>query len=234
MTVKLNKRQGQLLLILLIAAIAVSAVVFLIPFRKSGVFWVAYIFELIAFALQIPVFKLAFDNADTLRSKFLGFPVFRVGYLYLAIQTVISIALCILGCLEWFPVWAAVAICILVLGCAVACSLTADIAHEAAERIEVRQTMTTSRIETLRTLSAGLSNMTEDTALRKVLSDLADDFRFSDPVSGAATADIEQELENSLRELSGKLSGGNATLEEVQKLQKLLEQRNALCKAGKK
>ena len=96
--------------------------------------------------------------------------------------------------------------------------------------IEVRQTMTTSRIETLRTLSAGLSNMTEDTALRKVLSDLADDFRFSDPVSGAATADIEQELENSLRELSGKLSGGNATLEEVQKLRKLLEQRNALLR----
>ena len=109
----------------------------------------------------------------------------------------------------------------------------AGIAHEVAEHIEARQTMTTFRIETLRTLSAGLSNMTEDTALRKVLSDLADDFRFSDPISGAATADIEQELENSLRELSGKLSGGNATLEEVQKLRKLLEQQNTLCKAGK-
>ena len=230
---KIGKQQGKCILILLIAAFAVSAVAFLLPFPKGGVFWVAYIFELIAFVLQIPVFKLAFDNADTLRSKFLGFPVFRVGYLYLAIQTVISIALCILGCLDWFPVWAAAAICILVLGCAVACSLTADIAHAAAEHIEAQQTMTTSRMETLRTLSAGLPNMTEDTALRKVLSDLADDFRFSDPVSGAATADIEQELENSLRELSGKLSGGSVTLEDVQKLRKMLEQRNALCKARK-
>ena len=64
-------------------------------------------------------------------------------------------------------------------------------------------------------------------------SNPAEDFRFSDPVSGAATADMEQELETSLRELSGKLSGGSVTLEDVQKLRKMLEQRNALCKARK-
>ena len=79
---KNDERQKKYLLILLLTAVVFSVAAFLLPLNKSGLFWIAYIFEIIAILLQIPVFKLAFDNAETLRSKFLGFPVFRVGYLY--------------------------------------------------------------------------------------------------------------------------------------------------------
>ena len=78
----LNKRQKYLLVILIITAVAFSIVVFLIPFPKKAVFWIAWLFEMTAFALQIPIFRLAFDNAEELKSKVLGFPVFRAGYLY--------------------------------------------------------------------------------------------------------------------------------------------------------
>ena len=86
---KQNKHINKVLLILGIIAVAFSVFAFLVPFSKDEVFWTAYIFEIIALVIQIPIFKLAFDNANTIKSKFLGFPVFRVGYIYLFTQTAI-------------------------------------------------------------------------------------------------------------------------------------------------
>ena len=89
----MQKRQKQLAAILAIVAVVFTVAVFLIPFPKDGVFWIAYAAEIIALALQILFFKAAFDNDEELKSKVLGFPVIRVGYLYLGIQTVVSLAL---------------------------------------------------------------------------------------------------------------------------------------------
>ena len=93
----MSKRRKTLLLVLLVIAVIFSGVAFIISFPKGGVFWIAYIAELIAVGLQIPVFKIAFDEQETMRSKVLGFPVFRVGYLYLGVQTALSLALFALG-----------------------------------------------------------------------------------------------------------------------------------------
>lgn len=229
----MSERRKTLLLALLVVAVIFSGVAFIIPFPKGGVFWIAYIAELIAVGLQVPVFKIAFDGQEELRSKVLGFPVFRVGYLYLGVQTALSLALFALGFVEKFPVWLAALLCVIVLGAAVVCSLTADVARDVVQKSETNQKAKVSWMENMRTLSAGLPAMAEDSALKQALSDLAEDFRFSDPVSSDATADVEKELESKLREISGKLTSGSVTLDEVQTIRKLLAQRNVMCKAGK-
>ena len=221
------------MLALLVVAVIFSGVAFIIPFPKGGVFWIAYIAELIAVGLQVPVFKIAFDGQEELRSKVLGFPVFRVGYLYLGVQTALSLALFALGFVEMFPVWLAALLCVIVLGAAVVCSLTADVARDVVQKSETNQKAKVSWMENMRTLSAGLPAMAEDSALKKALADLAEDFRFSDPVSSDATAAAENELESKLREVSGKLTSGSVTPDEVQTIRKLLAQRNVMCKAGK-
>jgi hypothetical protein len=149
------------------------------------------------------------------------------------VQTALSLALFALGFVEMFPVWLAALLCVIVLGVAVVCSLTADVARDVVQKSEESQKAVTSRMMQMRTLSAGLPAMAEDSALKKALADLAEDFRFSDPVSSDATADVEKELESKLREVSGKLTGGSMTLDEVQTIRKLLAQRNVMCKAGK-
>ncbi|MBR4320397.1 MAG: hypothetical protein IKP69_10190 [Oscillospiraceae bacterium] len=229
----LNKRQKQLLVILTVAAVVFSVIVFLIPFPKKAVFWIAWLFEMIAFALQIPIFKLAFDNAEELKSKVLGFPVFRVGYLYLGIQTVLSLALFALGFIPKFPLWLTLVLCILVLAGAIVCSMTADIARDEVQRVEFEQKKDTSAMTSLKSISASLIPLTSDVALQKQLEQLAEDFRYSDPVSSDALTTVETELSSMLNQLQNHLEQNTATSEEITALQKKLAQRNALCKANK-
>lgn len=229
----LNKRQKYLLVILIITAVAFSIVVFLIPFPKKAVFWIAWLFEMTAFALQIPIFRLAFDNAEELKSKVLGFPVFWAGYLYLGIQTVLSLALFALGFIPKFPVWLALVLCILVLAGAIVCSMTADIARDEVRRVEVEQKKDTSAMISMKSISASLIPLTADTALQKQLEQLAEDFRYSDPVSDETLTVIETELSSMLNQLQNHLEQNTSTSEEITALQKKLAQRNALCKANK-
>lgn len=100
-------------------------------------FWIAYIAELLAFALQVPIFKLAYDNADDLRSKVLGFPIFRAGYLYLGIQTAVSMIVFILG--AFIPAWITAVLCMTILAEAIICSISADMARNEVVGIETAQ-----------------------------------------------------------------------------------------------
>ena len=230
---KNDEWQKKYLLILFVAAVVFSVAAFLLPLNKGGLFWIAYIFEIVAILLQIPVFKLAF-NTETLRSKFLGFPVFRVGYLYLAIQTITSIVLFALSKNDFCPVWAGTLICVIILGAALVCSLSADIARITAEKIETKQNHDTSYFDKLKTMSAGLTALTEDADMTKALTKLAEDFKYSDPVSSSATIEADTELIDMLQTLSLKLKDGTASIQDVQGIANKLVQRNAVNKANKR
>jgi len=230
----MSKHRKQLIAVLAVMAIVFSVAVFLIPFPKKSVFWIAWLFEMIAFALQIPIFKLAFDNANELKSKFLGFPVFRVGYLYLGIQTVLSLALLALSFIPNFPVWLALILCLLVCASGIICGITTDIARDEVERIENVQEKNICAMNLMKSLSSSLIPLTSDTTLQKQLEKLAEDFRYSDPVSSDALTAIETELSSMLNQLQSHLKQNTATIEEINVLQKKLSQRNILCKANKK
>lgn len=79
-----NKKLGYV--ILLIAFVIVSVVAFALPTAKTTSFWVAYIFTCIAFVAQVFIWNIGFKDNTPLRSKFLGIPVIRVGYIYLVFQ----------------------------------------------------------------------------------------------------------------------------------------------------
>ena len=74
-----------------ILLIVFSVIAFAAPFAKTGVFWMAYLFGVIAIAYQIYVFQISFNQGDDVKSKFYGFPIARVGVIYLAVQLVLSL-----------------------------------------------------------------------------------------------------------------------------------------------
>ena len=91
-----------------IVFIIFSVISFAPPFHKTGVFWLAYIFGVIAIVYQIYVFKISFSQGDDVKSKFYGFPIARVGVIYLGIQLVISlIEMCLAAII---PVWVTIII----------------------------------------------------------------------------------------------------------------------------
>lgn len=231
----LNRRQKHMIMILVVVFVAFSIAVFMIPFKKGITFWISYIFETIALALQIPIFKLAFDNADELKSRVLGFPVFRVGYIYLGIQTIVSIILFSLGTIfTSLPVWISVVVCVLILATSLICSNVANIAREEVQRVEQVQKKDTSVMMKLRSTTATLAVTIEDSSLRNPMQSLAEEFRFSDPVSSEMTADIETELSSMVEQIQQKIQNNSITADDINVLRTKLSQRNAICKASKK
>ena len=72
---KRNKGTFQAILILAIVLAAYLLLAFVIPFTKTAVFWLALVFTLAAFGLQLYVLKLSFEKGLDARSKFYGFPI---------------------------------------------------------------------------------------------------------------------------------------------------------------
>ena len=88
---KKNSNKGYVILGILFALVSIIA--FAVPTAKTATFWIAYAFTTAAFAVQIGVWRAALGTAETLKSKFLGFPVVHIGIVY-AILQVIAFVVC--------------------------------------------------------------------------------------------------------------------------------------------
>ena len=86
---KKNAARG---MIVVIAALAVFAVMaFAIPFAHTAVFWVAFGFGVASILFQIYIFRLAQTAGGDAQSRFYGFPIARVGVIYLIAQLIASV-----------------------------------------------------------------------------------------------------------------------------------------------
>ena len=97
-----------------------NVIAFVIPTEKTATFWTAYAFSVVAFAVQIPLWKIALGKKDTLKSKFLSIPVIHVGITYLIIQL---IAFAVFMIFLTLPVWLAVVVCSIILAISALCAI---------------------------------------------------------------------------------------------------------------
>ena len=86
-----RKTTIQSLAILAIVFVVYNVLAFVIPFEKTGTFWLSYIFSVIAIAVQVYVIKVAFCKEKSVKSKFYGFPVANVGVIYMLAQLALSL-----------------------------------------------------------------------------------------------------------------------------------------------
>ena len=105
---KLSKGKFQTILILAIVLAAYLLLAFVIPFTKTAVFWLALVFTLAAFGVQLYVLKLSFTKGKDARSKFYGFPIARIGVVYLIVQIALSFLFMAIAkfCAAWIAVTA--------------------------------------------------------------------------------------------------------------------------------
>jgi hypothetical protein len=64
---------------------------------------------------------------------------------------------------------------------------------------------------------------------------LAEEFKYSDPVSNEELAEIENDIKSELGELDTELSKGNKEIliEKIDKIERLLSRRNDMCRHSK-
>ena len=221
--------------IILIIAAVFSAFAFLIPIEREGVFWIGFIFGLASILIQIPVFGFSFPQESQLKSKVLGYPVFRIGIIYLVVQMILSGILFFAGDSGDFPVWLALLLCIIVLAGALVFGITANMAREAISNMETVSKADTRMMKSLALRAEALASNTNDPMLMKELKKLAEDISFSDPVSDPVIAEQEHALVSVFGQLEAAVNSQNpGAIDLCRNVGIALSDRNAACKANKR
>ncbi len=204
-----------------------------VPFPRGTAFWVCFAFTVIAICAQLYIFRIAFRKGESVRSKFYGFPIARIGIIYLVVQFIVGLVLMALG--TYVPAWVSVVICVVILGVSAVGFLSADAVRDEVERQDVKLKTNVSVMRGLQSKISAVAGQAADTANAKVLKDLAEEFRYSDPVSADALEEIEAELSNQVDLLTQAVLDGDE--ESVRTLAKktglTLAERNRLCKLSK-
>lgn len=200
-----------------------NVIAFVIPTLKTAAFWTAYTFSVIAFAVQIPLWKLAFGKKDTLKSKFLGIPVIHVGFAYLVIQ---SIAFLIFMIFPMLPVWSAIVVCSIILALSLLCAIAAEAGANEINRVEEKIRVKRAFIQFLQADIEMLADKESDQDTKEALMRLAEKVRFSDPMSHEMLNDLESRISTKVEEMK-IIVDKRALIEDVTSL---LSERNKKCK----
>lgn len=227
---KKNATRG--IIIFAILLVVFSAIAFVIPFSKNGVFWIAYLCGIFAILFQIYIFKSSFGKEDA-RSRFYGFPIARLGIYYLIVQLVISIAEIILA--KVIPAWIVVIINLLILAFALIGCITTETMRDEIARQDAKLKKDVNNMRELQSISAALVDQCSDDGLKKELKKLADEFRYSDPISSEGTKVLEADLRSQIDDLQQAITDGDTENAKAlcSKLANCLRERNRICSVNK-
>ena len=219
-------------IVLAIIFVVYSIIAFALPVVHNATFWLSYLFAAASIAVQVYVLQSAFMKAEGAKSKFYGFPIATVGAVYMAAQLVLSLIMMALA--TKILVWIPVALYVLLLGAASIGFIAADAVRDEVERQEVQLKKDVTVMRNLQSKVNGIVGLcTAD--VREDVAKLAEELRYSDPVSSEALAEIESELTACAEELRAAAMRGesSAVRELCRKTSAILSERNRLCKLNK-
>ena len=218
---KKNSTKGYVILGILFALVSIIA--FAVPTVKTATFWIAYVFTTAAFAAQIGIWKTALGKEETLKSKFLGFPVVHIGIVYAVIQI---IAFAVFMFAPTLPAWSAIVVCSVIAGVSAVCMISADAGRNEVERVDAKVQKKVFYIRELQADVELLADSESDVTVKTALTQLAEKISFSDPVSNEQLADLEKKISTKVAELQAAAN----MMEIITELNSLLDERNKKCK----
>lgn len=203
--------------------------VFMIPCLKTPTFWVSWGFTLLAFVIAGIAIYISMMKRPDAKSRFYGFPVARIAFIYLVVQIAVGGICMALG--NIIPWWAATVLDAIGMGLAVIGLVSTE---AVVSQIHVQDAKLKKDVSLMRSLQSKVNQIaaqSDDVAIKA----LADEFRYSDPVSSEALADVERDLSAAVDELQAAFVDGdhNAMAQLLRKASALLAERNRLCKLNK-
>lgn len=210
--------------------VAFCVIALVVPFVRTAAFWLSLGFGVLAIAVQLYTMPNAM-NGSTL-SKFYGFPILRISFIYLAAQLVLSLLFMALA--KLVPVWVPTVLYLVLLCAALIGFVGADSVRDEVVRQDDR---TKQQVSVMRDFQSQVANLSIncDESCKAELDKLADEFRYSDPVSSDAITDAEDELRCCIDELQRAVAENQS--EDISRLCRktslVLAERNRLCKLNK-
>ena len=222
-----KKRLYGYILLVLVFLIYVAAVM---PFPRTVIFWIVFAFSLFAIILQIyTIHSLRKEQACT-RDKFYDFPLLRVSVLYLIIQFGASLLLMFFS--GKVPIFAAVLVEVILLAAAIAGIFAVQTARGEVIRQDMQLKRELVKMQELQERIDRLIVQCDEGQIKEMLQKLGEEVRYSNPVSGDISEEIEEEITvafSEIEELSLAGDWENAT-ELCSRMGGLLKERERLCR----
>lgn len=226
-----NGKRGYI--ILAVIFVIWCAIAFAPPFHKTAVFWLAYLFGVISIAFQIYVFKISFEKGEDAKSRFYGFPMAKIGIVYLGVQLILS--LIELLCSAFLLGWIAFLLNIILLAAAFVGCIAAETMRDEIEKQDVSLKKDVSNMRNLQSLSASIASQCSIAELKGDISKVAEEFKYSDPVTSDQTKEIEEDLKQQMNEIQNAILEGDAEGAKTlcAKILAGLAERNRVCALNK-
>lgn len=208
-----------------------NLLVFVIANEKNGVFWMSYAFMCIAFIVQIASMLLALRSLET-ETVFMGIPLASLSLYYF-------FAAIFVGAVFMFfqnaPFKLALVLQILILAIYVVIAIMALMSRNVVQDVNDNLKENVEAIKTLVVDVDVFIPQVNDLALKKSLKKLSETIKYSDPMSNAAVADIEEQIMQTVNELRINIENSrNAeAIQTCKDIEVLFMQRNSLLKATK-
>jgi len=203
----------------------------MLPNGKGGMFWTGYGFTMAAILLTAGVGFYTFRRKG-LKSKVYGVSLLSLVWSYLIAQLIIGL---MEMALPSIPFQYGIILNAILLGACLIGLIAADIAIDEVERIDETVKKKVSYIKSLQTDIEGLIGKAEDEAAKKVLKDLAEAIRYSDPMSSSQLSAIENEIKVKAAGLKDAAASfdSSAIVSICGEMQQLVADRNRTCKTIK-
>ena len=210
-----------------------NLLVFVLPFGKNDIFWLSYGFTMDAFVIAGAACVIAFRSGKSVTSKFSGYPIARVGIIYLVVQVILCFIFMTLS--QWLPIWLGVLVYALVLGTAVIGLIATDAVRD---HIQYEDAKLKANVSTIRSAQSAVNLLVlqcQSEEAANALRSLSEDLRYSDPVSSPELEQIEAALAGSIDVLRQTVNSQRSDyiLSQCKHISALLAERNRLCKLSK-
>lgn len=217
------------IVVAVVTLVIYNLIAFVIPFAHTAAFWISYGFSLAAFAVVCASIYIAFIKNPDVKSRFYGFPIARIGVLYGGAQLVVS--LIVMALAQWTPWWIPTLVYAIGMGATIIGLVSAEAVVDEIQTQDVKLKNNTTMMRTLQSKISQIASQTDDAAIKA----LAEEFRYSDPVSNDAIADAEADLAAAVDQLQAAfVDGDNEAMAQLcRKATALLAERNRICKLNK-
>lgn len=192
---------------------------------QTPAFWISYAFMLVAFAALIVSMYLAAKTLDV-ETVFFGIPLMQFALFYLIAELFASVVFMLFQNHLSYKIPLLVQVLLLAIFAVFAIISVAG--RDATKAVKDDYKQKTSDIKSLGVDVEMLANEAADPALKRSLKRLAENIRFSDPMTNEAVADLEQQIRQQVNALRISCEDGNtaAAAELCAKLDRAIVERN--------
>ena len=218
-----NRRKGISAVAAIMVLVLLTVVVFLAPIYRGVTFWLGYSFAVLATILTACTFIFVSD-AENRSKTFLRLSIGTVAWIYFVIQMIVSIEQ--IG--DYFIPYLTALITDCVITFAFIILLLST--RIATEEIDRQEAEVAKKVDYINELYSSLTFIkTDDADLKQKIARLAEDVKFSDPMSHSDLSETEAEMLAKTNELKASISDHEKSIKIVEDIKDMLQIRNERC-----